>query len=149
MSREGKEAGAGAYAGVEIGLAVNRFIHRQKGEKLAPSEEKVKEVFQVVVGPISAFEEGLAGENKSKALAQFLKALGKWRKPVLEAKADLDLVVPKTSSNLYDLIDRLDKATQGKWQPTPGSDMVLADSTFSSLVSWLRYDINQWITEHS
>lgn len=143
------EEGAGLYAGLEIGLVIDRLRNRHKGPKLAPGEEKVKDVFEVVVGPISALEEGLAGENKSMALAQFLKALGKWRTPVLDAKADLDLLGPKTSSNLYELLDRLDKATQGRWEPTPGSDLLLSDSTFSSLVSWLRYDINQWITEHT
>ena len=130
MSKEG----AGLHAGFETGLAIDRLRSRQKWPKLAPGHAKVKEVLEVVVGPISALEEGLASESKSMALAQFLKALGKWRKPVLDAKADLDLVVPKISSNLYELVDRLDNATYGRWQPTPGSDLVLSDSTFSSLV---------------
>ena len=149
MSGEGTEGDAALYAGFWIGRAILRLKDRSKGPKLAPAESTTLEVFHVIIEPISAFEDGLAGVNRSQALALFLKALDKWRKPIQHAKPDLDLAVPKISSNLFDLFSRLDNATQGKWQPSPTSDLILNDQTLSTLVSWLRYDINQWIIEHS
>ena len=143
------EEGSGWYAGYEIGLAINRLKNRKQGPELSPAEVRAKAVFDVVAGPISALEGGLSGENQAQSLVIFLKDLSEWRKPILDSKTDLDLVAPKISSNLFDLFSRLDKATQGKWKVTFSSDEILNDSTFPSLVSWLRYDINQWITEHS
>lgn len=150
MSREGKEEAAGGYAGVEIGLAVLRQLSQhEKKPELAPGEVKTREVFEVLVAPISQLEEGLAGNSRSQAMAHFLKAFGKWRKFALAHRPDIELVAPKIAPNLFQLIDRIDIATDQRWEQVPSVDVVLNDSTFPSLISWLRYDINDWITAHS
>jgi hypothetical protein len=145
----GSETEDARYAGVEVAEAILRLRERKKGPKLSIDETITMELFENIIGPITALEDGLAGEQRSHAMSEFLRAFAKKKKSINETRTALPMVAPKIAPNLYALVDRIDKGTDGKWESFTYPDSFLNDSSFQPLVSWLRYDINEWITQHS
>ena len=136
-----------AYA---AGLATATNLASLVKWMLRKSEERtenVKLIFKEVLGPIRSLAQGLDSENPYAALTSFLEDFRPYKDKILGSHHDLAELAPQIASKLIQLIDIIDKETNGAWRIwTLG---IVEDKMLKSLVKQLGIDIYDWLADHS